>query len=704
MYKRKKMQSALKRLEWQKAIAILKELKPINYSEVFTLIQDVIFSGALIQKRPFRTKEAAEFEEALKDISVSSQNRIAQATLKQHLNDKPLIEEAYAALLDTLEKTAIRKHTAAEQVWALLERLPREIEIVQEKLRSRAEKLRKNNPHRTVAADVMIEDSSGNLVNADVVADVMMKSLFSTIHMLAYEANWFKNGTIVLPSRVEISEEIEFKAGIHNLLSQFWDLLSDADDHLRYWGGELTRSKVPIVDDVPEHDVLKFAFKRHLEIYERIARERFDQLSLGLALPVQFLEKAPSPILDPSKASVRLSPQAYVSFEEVNAADILRRIYQLPMLQDQHRFGGLSPRQWLRGYAILQKCYARNANDHPVFQIITMDRSELSALLERGGLSNHEAALFIQEVTLQRGKRDLYDAPLLVDDVGILHFIAAGFANCSLPMVTASQIGSQQQGLEVKGNTFEASVLDLLTKAGLAAKGFKYHIDGKTYDCDAALLWEHNIFVFECKTHLIPSGSCEHSYYFWKSIQEDIRQCHRIVDDLRNHPEILERHFGKNIGIETIYPVVLNALPFSVPGPIAGVYLFDYSALNRFFTLPDITFTSPIMRSDGKRLLLEHRIGSFWKGKSPVPEDLVSAMEDPLQVKVNMAGWSIQIANFAISEGLAIEMPILHQKEPTIESIMHAQGLSHEQITTFAKASSEIIDEIRKTGPTAGEE
>jgi len=697
------MQRALKKLDWHRAIALLQESTSISYSEVFDLVEDVIFSGALIQKRPFDTNAAAEFEKILKDTVATSRNKIAQAAFKKHLDDKSLLEEAYAAVLNTLERTAIRKHAASEQVWALLERLPGEVEIIQEKLRSRAEKLHKENPQQTVAANVMIEDSRGNLVDADAVTDGIMQGLFSTIYMLAYEANWFQNGVIVLPARVQVSEEIEFKAGAHNLLSRFWEMLSDADEHLRYWGGNLTRSRVSKVEDVPEHDVLKFDFERYLEVYERVARDRFDQLVVGLGLPVQFLEKSPSPVLDPYKSLVSLSPEAYVSFDEVNAADILRRVHQLPMLQDQHRFGGLSPRQWLRGYAVLQRCYARDANDDAVLQLITIERNELIALLERGGLNNPEASLFVQEVTLQKGKRDLYDAPLIVDDSGKLYFLAAGFANCSLPMVTASQIGSQQQGMDIKGNTFEAAVLDLLAKTGLTAKGFKYQIDGKTYNCDAALLWEDDLFIFECKTHLIPSGSCEHSYHFWNSIQEDIRQCARIVDDLRDHQQILEKHFGKNIGVKTIHPIVLNALPFSIPGPITGVYLFDYSALNRFFTSPDITFTSPIIRSDGSRILVEHRVGSFWQGERPVPEDLISAMTDPLQVKVNIARWSIQTAEFAISEQLAIEMPILHQIAPSIEGILRAQGLSDEQINAFTEASSEVIDDLREGDPKTDE-
>jgi hypothetical protein len=73
-------------------------------------------------------------------------------------------------------------------------------------------------------------------------------------------------------------------------------------------------------------------------------------------------------------------------------------------------------------------------------------------------------------------------------------------------------------------------------------------------------------------------------------------------------------------------------MPFSIPGGIDGVYVYDYSALSRFFREPFITFSSPVIRKDGSTALAEYPVGRLWAADRPSPDDLIRELEKPVQL------------------------------------------------------------------------
>lgn len=75
-------------------------------------------------------------------------------------------------------------------------------------------------------------------------------------------------------------------------------------------------------------------------------------------------------------------------------------------------------------------------------------------------------------------------------------------------------------------------------------------------------------------------------------------------------------------------PVIVNCFPYSAPGQVDGVYLYDYSALSRFFASGEIKIKSAQSGKDVE----EYGTGiRLWAGEKATPEDLLAQLESPQQ-------------------------------------------------------------------------
>jgi hypothetical protein len=127
-------------------------------------------------------------------------------------------------------------------------------------------------------------------------------------------------------------------------------------------------------------------------------------------------------------------------------------------------------------------------------------------LLQRAGIAEGQVGLFTEEITFQRGKRDLYDAPLLMGNDGRHYLLAPLLASASIWQIVLSQLGSSGVSFETKGSAFEKSVLRLFQSNQVPAKGFKYVHDGQQFECDVAAFWGKHLFVLECKNGPLPTS------------------------------------------------------------------------------------------------------------------------------------------------------------------------------------------------------
>jgi hypothetical protein len=348
-------------------------------------------------------------------------------------------------------------------------------------------------------------------------------------------------------------------------------------------------------------------------------------------------------------------------------------MYFNPM-KNRTAFGGLTILEWLRGYSILQKCYAGESGVSSD-AVVKIDPSEFDATLRRGGLRGIKAKTFLERITFQAGRRDLYDAPLLATTDGELFFVAALYrGGVDVALIISSQIGSQKLNVDSKGKTFERAVVKMFEEAGLTAKTFKFTIGSTSYNCDVAVLWDRHLFIFECKNYGLPTHDPADRLFFWMKQVAAVRQVERIAKDLTDHPDILRQNFGENATWDEIHTVVLNASFLSFPKSRTGTFSYDASALGRLLkggTLNEI-HSLPI---NGKRIEVSFEVKRLWEGDRPTPEDLLREMEHPSQVVIEREKYYIARNLLPLSTTVAVIIEEPAGKPPDFESLAPANKI-----------------------------
>ena len=197
-----------------------------------------------------------------------------------------------------------------------------------------------------------------------------------------------------------------------------------------------------------------------------------------------------------------------------------------------------------------------------------------------------------------------------------------------------------EANLKTRAPEFELQVIDLFVENGVPAKGFTFVIGAEAYKLDCVVLWENYVFVIECKNYLLPSESAAQEFYFMEALNDAIRQVQRLTSTLRENSDRLLEHFAEVPKDLFFVSVILNAMPFSMDEQRDGVYLYDYSALNRFFD-GEISVNQPIKRDEGW-IHVKHVIKKLWEGTRPRPSDLTSQMKMPVQLTGEFQRWHKQ--------------------------------------------------------------
>ena len=462
----------------------------------------------------------------------------------------------------------------------------------------------------------------------------------NTLRMLGHQRKWSKTGVFQLPPRITPSADEMAVAQRVSRLGDVWQDLMDESRYHRFFGGHF-RPKAPDAEQLGIMPQLELVFasvkteherRDDAQIAEYVAYNRAQRWTFSASRNISRTN-AKTRIKDPKIDPVALAPSELVSELEFTTLYVLDNIFHWNAIKSTDKIEGLNIREWLRGYSVLEQSYAGGVASGSE-AIIEIDPAELEQTLQRAGLSDTKASRFIALVTFTKGRRDLYDAPLLQSSDGRLYFLAALYHGVNLPLIIASQFGSLNHSVDAKGKTFEKSVLKDFQDAGIPAASFKFKIDDVTYDCDVAVLWDDELFIFECKNYSLPNDDPAERFYFWQKQVEALDQVQRIARDLAANPEIVKQHFGENAKWKAIHSVVLNALPFSLRRAPSGTYFYDASALGRFLRTGTLNEVHSIPRPDDEPVDVSYQVKRLWKGTSPTAQDLLKEMKYASQISI----------------------------------------------------------------------
>ena len=629
---------------------------------------------------------------------------------EDHVSDARIVERGYRELFRSLRESVIWKRTPAEQTWGMILRAENEFAHVRAEMSKEVKRLAAQEHPSVDPRQVKLPAEDGTTVSPDALINGIVKNAGDTLVTLSHIHQWFDkdSGAIVLPAEVRVDQAIAYQAGMFSLAASQWRSLEDAWDRSR-----LFKARFQLRE---QEFAVKQGGKRRctvLEVEPATENERMDGISLH-RLGQMFFQSQMDMEFSGAATKLRgifpaepipLSPAAYLSSEERVTVEVLDGNYFVPVDDDSVLIAELAFKAWIRGYAFFAM-KAHDAQGKPIFSCLRLAEDELVKDLQSCGLSSDQARRFIRLTTFGQGAADLFDAPLLKVSDGSYCLFAPAYHTATLGVIALSRISSLNRRrdlhgepandcvFENKGKLFERRVVNLFVQAGLPAHGFKYNVDGTDYDCDAAVLIDDTLFVFECKNRSLPMGHLPSLHYFTLALEGAREQVKRIARQFTERPEIVRAHFGANANWSRIVPVVLHALPWSF-GCTDGVYTYDASALSHLLR-EGFTSIGTVSKIDMHHILRRHRY-PLRKGKTPTADELEREMGNPNQLRLHSLGWEQIAQPIPVSENFVFVLPDWTQRAATLEEQMIALGSSPKEAAARAREmNEEFPDSVEK--------
>jgi hypothetical protein len=691
--KEKVAKEALENLDWPKLKTHLDKIV-LDEDKFSVLLGHIRRARSLVMAYPDakREKQREEFLGRLQDYAHAKLGQSAlQLAQEGALLNK--IERGYRSILELLQQCDISKLPADVRTAAYITRAAHQCDLVTRSLHD-ALKARKE---IGLPPGVLLRDENGAPFSPDAVITTIVECLTMTLVMEAYKNKWFDaERNVVLPILPTVADQERYKAGSTEVLAQCWRRWRRTEQRRRFLGGEFEeRSKPDLPNGMPKViERLTIYNPPKTEIFDHVANERLNdrlgQTFMEMLVETNLQEKAAG-----IKHKVALPPSGMISAEEGHSGVSLSEIVSYSIVEDQERPGGLRLLEWIRAYCVLQQLARdRESQDNSSGNLVfVIPRDELISILKRCGLSQQSALRFVVAAALNESSADLFDGPLIKMQDGSLLVFGPALISANPARVVLSIIATLGEPLARKGKAFEADILSFLKKETLQAQTFKVKRDGEEYEYDVVLCWGDYIFIFECKNHSLSNHHPIQAYYFELEMRSNAKQVMRLADALRRYPDILSQKMQVDATTKTIVPCVLNALPFSLPSPIDGVYFTDASVLKRFFQEKYFHVNTPYRIDENVQLLHRTAMHSLWAGDQPTPADYLKQLREPFQVNLMLAHAELGSVPFPISSTELVVAGEFTRTEMSIESYADLVGASS---TSIRKTELAIAKQVKK--------
>lgn len=658
---------ALENLSWTK---LAKHLAQTGWTkeDVNKLLGLLKRSELLVLKRKNHTQEQKRdklLDELAKTLDAKGYAGEAEE-VREH--DKRLkdIDGVYQGILNLLKRTAAATMTPELRVAALLDRANREYIKLQEKMLKAMSK--------NAALDLgvtTLTDENGHEYSPDVVHEMLLETFASTLGMEAHINKWYDaNGLLVLPSLPSASEKNRYAAGSVQLLAAAWKHWQFAERRHRYLGAVLAKH-TNLPEDWGQTPFKSFwessPARDNLEFYNYLANSRLaERLTQHWATIVA--NKNYRAFVSGIKGSVELLPEGFVSLEEIHSATALSQLLSGEISDDSKEYAGLTFTEWVRGYSALQAIsQAALKPGDPKGLTIRFAKPELSAILERLGLRNGKADVFMGHATYRKASRDMFDQPLIQMQDGSVLLLALACGTSSIPNVVLSTLGMLKVSLDSRGKRFERRMIEFLGRQGIKAKNIKCDRGGETFDYDVAFVWGDYLFLLECKSRGLSGGDPSRAYYFSLGIREVVEQVKRLADGLKRYPDIISTNFPEAVGKKVVH-CVINSLPYTVYGGIDGIRFTDEGSFTRFFQQSEIGKRSFGLDSGIGDIDPNTAIAFLWDGITPTPEDLLRQLDTPIQLVMATAHSQLSPVDVPLDEHTLLRLMQYQRTNSTQDS------------------------------------
>ncbi|MDW9547927.1 NERD domain-containing protein [Sinorhizobium meliloti] len=690
------VKKSLKSFNW---VTLQKHLDTLDIEDdtVAELLGNIRRTTEFLLKRPDTKRETlrAEFVEKLAAYLSSKAGVAAGGNLRDLLQTIAEIEAGYAEILRTLSATAASKMLPETQVSAALVRSASAFHELMAAMQSESKRRKV-----LTLQSFRLHRADGSEYSPDAVVSSITNISTMTLMLLGHQNKWFDpNGYLVIPALTNVTDEEVYRAGLTELLAASWRQWERMEQRCRYFEGELL---IHHGDHLPEwapkgaNKAVEYLHISEGERFDYLANERlndrlvqtFQEMSMQINMETSALGIA---------GPVSLPPKTFVSAQEAHSGVSLSEILGYSIVSDHNRTCGLRLVEWIRGYATLrclsEERYQRDGRNGLCFSI---DRAELHTILNRVGLKNGTADIFIDEASLRMSSRDLFDQPLIRMHGGSLHVFGPSLLTADPARLTLSSIGNRGAQLERKGKAFENDMLRFFKERGFDAKALKFTRDGREFEYDVLVPWDDHLFLFECKNRSLSGHNPVAAYNFTQNVVSAIEQVTRLTEGLKLNADVVLDRTGIDVTTKIIVPCILNSLPYAMTGDFDGTFVTDASGIRRFFQGRHVNIVAP-HRWDQKITVL-HRTAmkSIWSADEPTPTDLVAFLASPVALQILSGHLEVAHHIFGLGERSVVSVADLTHAEITPSSIARLFDVDEEWVARESKMVTSALQRERR--------
>jgi hypothetical protein len=633
----KAIAKAAKAREWQNLIVEFDKLPTSEQACVLGKVSELIFvEGLLIVRFPDEEAENRRnaFKRWLATKSSSLLDKTGQVNVERGIKQSEAVEslfrDAYKRCCDLADG-----QDPISLVWASI-RLAH-----QEYLdwRSQAMSAAQANPSGDRISDTLSTAPDGFEATFTDITFKIDAVLQRELRFFAVQNDWME-GTLKIPGHMK--EAPLLTAQNRRNAVAILDRVEDTDNRSRLYGGGVVSLNV----DLPEMKgklttgVFPVDWQIALTVAGERLQRRIDQLY------DRFWNKD-------SDASGQASPlEDLLAKSEELEHFVFSELTGKPVESDGEAFAELTAWEWIRGYLVLRflaQQYLHHAEN--LLDPHRLGRACVLDVLAEAGLKTSSSELFIELCSFNRKSVDLHDCPIIPvgnDDLCLLPFPAN--TQCVTRLVL-SQLSKREVRFDDKGIVLEERLNRLLSSHSIQCGDF--HRTGRNeLEIDQIVLWEQTLFVFECKFYSLPSENARHQFDFCTYQVDAAEQLLKKVKAIEKDRSIVEKALGVGSDTEwsSIVPVVLNGMPFSLPGMVNGVYYADYSSVERFFESGKL---HPL-KADSKEtpdFSDSEKPIDLWAGTKPAVSELKRMLEVNPHFQRLAAKWAIRAVKVEVAAG-----------------------------------------------------
>ncbi|MFC7372564.1 hypothetical protein ACFQPF_12875 [Fictibacillus iocasae] len=410
-----------------------------------------------------------------------------------------------------------------------------------------------------------LQELKANVLTASF--DSAIESSGMILKYFMYNKNAFKgNKRNISPRVLEVSKT-------HVSFSEIWLILNDL---LEYW--KYSDVKIQKKDNILFFEICDKDF----ELNNVLSNERFLNLREGWQMNAI------------GEIQSKYSGQENIPYDKI----IKEKKESLNYLFSTLYFGSIflkekvkkiSLARWLNAYELLieeSKSFLRRRNQIRSFSLdkVCLSKSVLNWIrfFKSKGYSQEETETILDIFTFNRNSLDMIDCPFVKIDDNLV-VIPTLTSNADAARALASNFLNRRLDLDFRGPGFEERTKHDLNLQGIINSRLYKKTKKTEYECDVAFVLDDELFFVECKAHVQPFSTRQHTNHLYK-LKKETLQINRIAEFFEQNLSLVKEQLDlpDNFIPKNTHRIILTTSMMGSPLLINGVYIVDESAFVKF--------------------------------------------------------------------------------------------------------------------------